>query len=96
MSLVSVNCNCYFAGMYYIDASVQLTKSIPDKGSVFQVTKNGKAVPFPVRKDVALIKITSESPEIYDTWLAPGTDSFVVNATTIPAGFYKLIAVINE
>lgn len=92
ISLVSANSNCYFAGVYYVDVSIQLTESIPNQGSIFQLTRDGKAVSFSARKDAILIGIS----EIYDTWLAPGTDAFVVNATTIPAGFYKLIAVVNK
>ena len=95
ISLVSANSNCYFAGVYYVDVSIQLTGSIPNQGSIFQLVRDGKAVSFSARKDAILIGI-SEDPKIYDTWLAPGTDAFVVNGATIPAGFYKLIAVVNK
>lgn len=92
-SVVSANCVLCVNNVYYIDAFIQLTKTVPENGTLFYVVKNDNVITFKHRLDAILIN--SSNGKVYQTVLLKDSNIFIANGTSIPSGFYKVTMIIS-
>ena len=85
-NVISTNAVYYANGVYHIDASIQLNKTINNTGTVFSLIHSGYAITFANRLDALLEGINGN----YQIYLAAGTNYFQANGYDIPAGLYKI------
>lgn len=93
ISLVSANCSVCVNNVYYIDAFVQLTETVPENGTLFYVVKNDNVITFNRRLDAILINVLNG--KIYQIMLLKDSNIFIANGTSIPSGFYKVTMIIS-
>ena len=93
ISFVSTNCSVCVNNVYYIDAFVQLTETVPENGTLFYVVKNDNVITFNRRLDAILINVLNG--KIYQIMLLKDSNIFIANGTSIPSGFYKVTMIIS-
>lgn len=93
ISFVSANCSVCVNNVYYIDAFVQLTETVPENGTLFYVVKNDNVITFNRRLDAILINVLNG--KIYQIMLLKDSNIFIANGTSIPSGFYKVTMIIS-
>lgn len=93
ISAVSANCSVCVNNVYYIDAFVQLTETVPENGTLFYVVKNDNVITFNRRLDAILINVLNG--KIYQIMLLKDSNIFIANGTSIPSGFYKVTMIIS-
>lgn len=93
ISFVSANCSVCVNNVYYIDAFVQLTETVPENGTLFYVVKNDNAITFNRRLD-AIILNTIDG-KIYQIVLLKDSNVFIATGRSIPSGFYKVTMIIS-
>ena len=93
ISFVSANCFVCVNNVYYIDAFVQLTETVPENGTLFYVVKNDNVITFNRRLDAILINVLNG--KIYQIMLLKDSNIFIANGTSIPSGFYKVTMIIS-
>ena len=93
ISFVSANCSVCVNNVYYIDAFVQLTETVPENGTLFYVVKKDNVITFNRRLDAILINVLNG--KIYQIMLLKDSNIFIANGTSIPSGFYKVTMIIS-
>lgn len=93
ISVVSANCSVCVNNMYYIDAFVQLTETVPENGTLFYVVKNDNAITFNRRLDAIILNTVDG--KIYQIVLLKDSNVFIATGRSIPSGFYKVTMIIS-
>lgn len=93
ISVVSANCSVCVNNMYYIDAFVQLTETVPENGTLFYVVKNDNVITFNRRLDAIILNTVDG--KIYQIVLLKDSNVFIATGRSIPSGFYKVTMIIS-
>lgn len=93
ISVVSANCSVCVNNMYYIDAFVQLTETVPENGTLFYVVKNDNVITFNRRLDAIILNTVDG--KIYEIVLLKDSNVFIATGRSIPSGFYKVTMIIS-
>ena len=93
ISIVSINCALCVNNVYYIDAFIQLTETVPENGTLFYVVKNDNVITFKHRLDAILIN--SLNGKTYQIVLLKDSNIFIATGAPIPSGFYKVTMIIS-
>ena len=92
ISVVSANCSMCVNNVYYIDAFVQLTETVPENGTLFYVVKNDNAITFKHRLDALLIN--SSNGKVHPIVLLKDSNIFIASGAPIPSGLYKVTMIV--
>lgn len=93
ISVVSASCSVCVNNMYYIDAFVQLTETVPENGTLFYVVKNDNVITFNRRLDAIILNTVDG--KIYQIVLLKDSNVFIATGRSIPSGFYKVTMIIS-